>query len=111
MARNLFQKVWDAHAVRELPNGQTQLFIALHQCHPVLNRRVEVALQYGGHALWSGRPPNCGGSRACLRMRSLPLGFGEALSEYPTTFSPSVSGFWLKRRVWLLSRTEQFLAY
>jgi len=32
-------------------------------------------------------------------MRSLPLVFGEVRSEYPTTFSPSVNGFWLKRRV------------
>ncbi|NNL85956.1 MAG: 3-isopropylmalate dehydratase large subunit [Myxococcales bacterium] len=33
--RNLFDKVWDAHAVRELPNGQTQLFIGLHLIHEV----------------------------------------------------------------------------
>ena len=26
----LFQKVWDRHTVRTLPNGQTQLFIGLH---------------------------------------------------------------------------------
>jgi hypothetical protein len=32
-------------------------------------------------------------------MRSLPVGFGEVRSEYPTTFSPSGNGFWLKRRV------------
>ena len=33
--RNLFDKVWDAHAVRELPTGQTQLFIGLHLIHEV----------------------------------------------------------------------------
>jgi 3-isopropylmalate/(R)-2-methylmalate dehydratase large subunit len=32
---NLLDKVWDAHAVRELPNGQTQLFIGLHLIHEV----------------------------------------------------------------------------
>jgi 3-isopropylmalate/(R)-2-methylmalate dehydratase large subunit len=33
--RNLFQKVWDLHSVRELPSGQTQLFIGLHLIHEV----------------------------------------------------------------------------
>ena len=35
MAKNLFQKVWDAHAVRELSNGQTQLLIGTHLIHEV----------------------------------------------------------------------------
>ncbi|MFM7209191.1 MAG: aconitase family protein, partial [Verrucomicrobiota bacterium] len=35
MAKTLFQKVWDAHAVRKLPNGQTQLFIGTHLIHEV----------------------------------------------------------------------------
>src|SRR5580700_6562389 len=33
--RNLFNKVWDAHTVRELPSGQTQLFIGQHLVHEV----------------------------------------------------------------------------
>jgi 3-isopropylmalate/(R)-2-methylmalate dehydratase large subunit len=33
--RSLFEKVWDAHTVRELPSGQTQLFIGLHLVHEV----------------------------------------------------------------------------
>jgi 3-isopropylmalate/(R)-2-methylmalate dehydratase large subunit len=33
--KTLFQKVWDAHAVRKLPNGQVQLFIGLHLIHEV----------------------------------------------------------------------------
>ncbi len=33
--RNLFNKVWDQHAVRTLPNGQTQLFVGLHLVHEV----------------------------------------------------------------------------
>ena len=35
MAKNLFQKVWDAHAVRVLANGQTQLLIGAHLIHEV----------------------------------------------------------------------------
>ena len=35
MAKNLFQKVWDAHSVRELSNGQTQLLIGTHLIHEV----------------------------------------------------------------------------
>jgi 3-isopropylmalate/(R)-2-methylmalate dehydratase large subunit len=35
MASTLLQKVWDAHTVRRLPNGQTQLFIGLHLIHEV----------------------------------------------------------------------------
>jgi 3-isopropylmalate/(R)-2-methylmalate dehydratase large subunit len=35
MAQTLFHKVWDAHTVRKLPSGQTQLFIGLHLVHEV----------------------------------------------------------------------------
>src|ERR687897_15260 len=35
MGKTLLQKVWDAHAVRQLPTGQTQLFIGLHLVHEV----------------------------------------------------------------------------
>jgi 3-isopropylmalate/(R)-2-methylmalate dehydratase large subunit len=35
MPATLFQKVWDAHRVRTLPNGQTQLFVGLHLVHEV----------------------------------------------------------------------------
>lgn len=31
----LFNKIWDAHAVAQLPSGQTQLFIGLHLIHEV----------------------------------------------------------------------------
>ena len=33
--RNLFNKVWDLHAVGTLPSGQTQLFIGQHLIHEV----------------------------------------------------------------------------
>src|ERR1700694_5970578 len=35
IANTLFQKVWNAHAVRVLPSGQTQLFVGLHLVHEV----------------------------------------------------------------------------
>lgn len=35
MGRSLFRKVWEAHTVRLLPSGQTQLFIGLHLVHEV----------------------------------------------------------------------------
>jgi 3-isopropylmalate/(R)-2-methylmalate dehydratase large subunit len=35
MADTLFHKVWNAHAVRTLPSGQTQLFVGLHLVHEV----------------------------------------------------------------------------
>jgi 3-isopropylmalate/(R)-2-methylmalate dehydratase large subunit len=35
MPETLFQKIWNAHAVRVLPSGQTQLFVGLHLIHEV----------------------------------------------------------------------------
>jgi 3-isopropylmalate/(R)-2-methylmalate dehydratase large subunit len=35
MPATLFEKVWKAHSVRRLPNGQEQLFIGLHLIHEV----------------------------------------------------------------------------
>lgn len=35
MSRNLFQKVWDAHVVGTLSNGQTQFLIGTHLIHEV----------------------------------------------------------------------------
>ena len=35
MPRTLLEKVWDAHTVRRLPTGQTQLFVGLHLIHEV----------------------------------------------------------------------------
>lgn len=35
MGKTLLEKVWAAHTVRELPSGQTQLFIGLHLIHEV----------------------------------------------------------------------------
>ena len=35
MSATLFEKIWQAHAVRRLANGQTQLFVGLHLIHEV----------------------------------------------------------------------------
>ncbi len=47
-AKNLLQKVWDAHTVRELPSGQTQLFIGLHLIHEVTSPQAFAALREAG---------------------------------------------------------------
>jgi 3-isopropylmalate/(R)-2-methylmalate dehydratase large subunit len=46
--RSLFDKVWDAHAVRELPDGQTQLFIGLHLIHEVTSPQAFAMLREMG---------------------------------------------------------------
>ena len=55
---NLFDKVWDAHAVRELPGGQTQLLIGLHLLHEVTSpqafamlRERDLGVAYPGRTL------------------------------------------------------------
>jgi len=46
MSRNtLFDKVWDLHAVRALPSGQTQLFIGLHLIHEVTSPQAFAMLR------------------------------------------------------------------
>ncbi len=35
MGKSLFQKVWERHTARALPNGQAQIFIGLHLIHEV----------------------------------------------------------------------------
>src|ERR1700722_1721702 len=40
-----------ASAVLKAQRDTGQLFVALHQCHPVLNRSTQIVLQYGCHAL------------------------------------------------------------
>ena len=48
MGKTLLQKVWDAHAVRRLPTGQTQLFIGLHLVHEVTSPQAFDMLQRRG---------------------------------------------------------------
>src|SRR5687767_1826810 len=54
MPSTLLQKVWDAHAVRQLPNGQTQLFVGLHLIHEVTSPQAFDMLRARG---WSVRHP------------------------------------------------------
>ena len=46
--KTLLHKVWDAHTVRELPNGQSQLFIGLHLVHEVTSPQAFAALEERG---------------------------------------------------------------
>src|SRR5262245_64644610 len=43
--KSLLDKVWDAHTVRELPTGQTQLFIGLHLIHEVTSPQAFAELR------------------------------------------------------------------
>ena len=43
--RSLLDKVWDAHCVRELPTGQSQLFIGLHLIHEVTSPQAFAMLR------------------------------------------------------------------
>src|SRR3954463_15381399 len=48
MADTLFHKVWNAHNVRTLPSGQTQLFIGLHLIHEVTSPQAfDMMRQHG----------------------------------------------------------------
>jgi 3-isopropylmalate/(R)-2-methylmalate dehydratase large subunit len=46
--KSLFDRVWDLHAVRELPGGETQLFIGLHLIHEVTTPQAFEALREMG---------------------------------------------------------------
>jgi len=54
LGKTLLRKVWDAHTVRRLPTGQTQLFIGLHLVHEVTSPQAFDALRAGG---WRVRFP------------------------------------------------------
>ena len=55
MGATLFRKVWDAHTVRRLPTGQTQLFVGLHLIHEVTTPQAFDELRRQG---WAVRFPN-----------------------------------------------------
>ena len=48
MGKNLFEKVWQAHTVRELSSGQTQLFVGLHLIHEVTSPQAFQMLRERG---------------------------------------------------------------
>jgi 3-isopropylmalate/(R)-2-methylmalate dehydratase large subunit len=48
MGQTLLKKVWDLHTVRQLPTGQTQLFIGLHLVHEVTSPQAFDTLRQRG---------------------------------------------------------------
>jgi 3-isopropylmalate/(R)-2-methylmalate dehydratase large subunit len=54
MGSTLLEKVWDAHTVRKLPNGQTQLFVGLHLIHEVTSPQAFDMLRARG---WTVKHP------------------------------------------------------
>jgi 3-isopropylmalate/(R)-2-methylmalate dehydratase large subunit len=48
MAETLLDKVWRAHTVRELPSGQTQLFVGLHLIHEVTSPQAFQMIREAG---------------------------------------------------------------
>ena len=48
MSKNLFEKVWANHTVRELPSGQSQLFVGLHLVHEVTSPQAFQMLRERG---------------------------------------------------------------
>jgi 3-isopropylmalate/(R)-2-methylmalate dehydratase large subunit len=48
MGKTLLKKVWDLHTVRQLPSGQTQLFVGLHLVHEVTTPQAFDALRQRG---------------------------------------------------------------
>ena len=55
MPSTLLEKVWNAHTVRKLPNGQTQLFVGLHLVHEVTSPQAFDMLRARG---WRVKYPN-----------------------------------------------------
>src|SRR5215510_3770456 len=56
MAETLFHKVWNAHTVRRLPSGQTQLFVGLHLIHEVTTPQAfDMLRQHGWRVAFPGR--------------------------------------------------------
>jgi 3-isopropylmalate/(R)-2-methylmalate dehydratase large subunit len=48
MGKTLLQKVWDLHTVRQLPTGQTQMFVGLHLVHEVTSPQAFDTLRQRG---------------------------------------------------------------
>ena len=56
MRQTLLQKVWNKHAVRTLPTGQTQLFIGLHLIHEVTSPQAfDMLRARGSRVAFPGR--------------------------------------------------------
>jgi 3-isopropylmalate/(R)-2-methylmalate dehydratase large subunit len=56
MAATLFDKIWNAHAIRTLPTGQTQLFVGLHLIHEVTTPQAfDMLRQHGWRVAFPDR--------------------------------------------------------
>jgi 3-isopropylmalate/(R)-2-methylmalate dehydratase large subunit len=56
MSETLFEKIWDAHTVRRLPSGQTQLFVGLHLIHEVTTPQAfDMLRQHGWRVAYPDR--------------------------------------------------------
>ena len=84
MSRTLFQKVWDLHAVRALPNGQTQLYIGLHLVHEVTSPQAFAELDARG---WRVRAPERTFATLdhIVPTRSQARPFADLMAEHMTT--------------------------
>jgi len=80
MNKNLLQKVWEQHSVRELPTGQTQLFIGLHLVHEVTSPQAFADLRRRG---WPVRYPERTFATAdhIVPTESVARPFADALAE------------------------------
>src|SRR5205807_7479765 len=56
MAATVFEKVWNLHAVRRLPSGQTQVFVGLHLVHEVTSPQAfDMLRQHGWRVAFPDR--------------------------------------------------------
>ncbi len=55
MGRTLYDKLWDSHVVRELPDGTCLLYIDRHLVHEVTSPQAFAGLRTAGRRLWRQR--------------------------------------------------------
>ena len=84
MPGTLYDKIWDAHAVRRLPNGQTQLYVGLHLVHEVTSPQAFDELNARG---WRVRAPKRTFATLdhIVPTTSLARPFGDVLAETMTS--------------------------
>ena len=52
MARTLYQKIWDAHVVRDYGNGSSLIYIDRHLVHEVTSPQAFEGLRLAGRRPW-----------------------------------------------------------
>jgi 3-isopropylmalate/(R)-2-methylmalate dehydratase large subunit len=83
MSATLFDKVWSAHAVRRLPNGQTQLYVGLHLVHEVTSPQAFDELRARGRQV-AAPERTFATLDHILPTRSLARPFADAMAETMT---------------------------